>query len=88
MFFEEYLYFKKKKTLKKGKLNYKTAKSLQSYPTLCDSMDCSLPGSSIHGTFQARALEWDAFAFSINDGKRSLKPRPVPQMLMNHLTFK
>ena len=32
--------------------------------TLCDPMDCSLPGSSIHGTFQARVLEWGAIAFS------------------------
>ena len=30
----------------------------QSCPTLCDPMDCSLPGSSIHGIFQARILEW------------------------------
>ena len=30
----------------------------QSYPTLSDSMDCSLPGSSAHGIFQARVLEW------------------------------
>ena len=29
-------------------------------PTLCDPMDCSLPGSSIHGSFQARVLEWGA----------------------------
>ena len=34
-------------------------------PTLCDPMDCSLPSSSIHGTFQARVLEWVAIAFSI-----------------------
>ena len=40
------------------------AKSLQSCPTLCDPMDCSLPGSSVHGIFQARVLEWDAIAFS------------------------
>ena len=33
-------------------------------PTLSDPMDCSLPGSSIHGIFQARVLEWDAIAFS------------------------
>ena len=39
-------------------------KSLQSCPTLCDPMDCSLPGSSIHGTFKARVLEWGAIAFS------------------------
>ena len=40
------------------------AKSLQSCPTLSDPMDCSLPGSSIHGIFQARVLEWVAIAFS------------------------
>ena len=40
------------------------ANSLQSYPTLCDPMDCSLPGSSVHGIFQARVLEWVAIAFS------------------------
>ena len=31
----------------------------------CDPMDCSLPGSSVHGIFQARVLEWGAIAFSI-----------------------
>ena len=36
----------------------------QSCPTLCDPMDCSPPGSSIHGIFQARVLEWGAIAFS------------------------
>ena len=34
------------------------AKSHESCPTLSDPMDCSLPGSSIHGIFQARVLEW------------------------------
>ena len=33
-------------------------------PTLSDPMDCSLPGSSVHGIFQARILEWVAIAFS------------------------
>ena len=33
-------------------------------PTLCDPLDCSLPGSSVHGIFQARVLEWGAIAFS------------------------
>ena len=33
-------------------------------PTLCDPMDCSPPGSSVHGIFQARVLEWGAIAFS------------------------
>ena len=36
----------------------------QSCLTLCDPMDCSLLGSSIHGIFQARVLEWGAIAFS------------------------
>ena len=40
------------------------AKSLQSCPTLSDPMDCSLPGSSAQGIFQARVLEWGAIAFS------------------------
>ena len=34
----------------------------QSCPTLCNPMDCSLPGSSIHGIFQARVLEWVAIS--------------------------
>ena len=38
----------------------------QLYPTLGDPMDCSLLGSSVHGIFQARVLEWDAIAFSGN----------------------
>ena len=36
----------------------------QSCPTPSDRMDCSLPGSSVHGIFQARVLEWGAIAFS------------------------
>ena len=36
----------------------------QSCPTLSDPMDCSLPGSSVHGIFQAGVLEWGAIAFS------------------------
>ena len=34
---------------------------IQSCPTLCDSMDCSPPGSSVHGILQARVLEWVPF---------------------------
>ena len=44
----------------------------QSCPTLHDPMDCSLPGSSLHGAFQARVLEWGAISFfkiSMNVGK-------------------
>ena len=36
----------------------------QSFPTLCDPMDCSPPGFSVHGIFQARVLEWVAISFS------------------------
>jgi len=43
------------------------AKSLQSCPTLCDPIDCSLPGSSVHGIFQARVLQWGAIAFSVKE---------------------
>ena len=37
---------------------------IQLYPTLCDPMDYSLPGSSVHGILQARILEWVAIPFS------------------------
>ena len=40
------------------------AKSLQSCPTLCDPVDCSPPGSSIHGILRARILEWVAILSS------------------------
>ena len=43
----------------------------QSCPTLCDPMDCSPPGSSFHGIFQARVLEWGAISFS----RGSSRPR-------------
>ena len=43
------------------------AKSPQSCPTQCDPTDCSLPGSSAHGIFQARVLEWGAIAFSVSN---------------------
>ena len=42
------------------KLGYMCAKLLQSCPTLCEPMDCSPPGSSVHGILQARILEWVA----------------------------
>ena len=49
--------------IKSQSITAAAAKSLQSCPTLSDRMDCSLPGSSVHGIFQARALEWGAIAF-------------------------
>ena len=48
----------------------------QSCPTLCNPMDCSLPGSSVHGIFQARILEWVAISFS----RRSSRPRDRTQV--------
>ena len=48
----------------------------QSRPTLCDPMDCSPPGSSIHGIFQAIVLEWIAISFSIG----SSRPRDGTQV--------
>ena len=44
------------------------AKSLQSYPTLCDPIDGSPPGSPVPGILQARLLEWGAIAFSGGHG--------------------
>ena len=49
----------------------------QPCPTLSDPMDCSLPGSSVHGIFQARVLEWGAIAFSA----RSHMPQQRVHML-------
>ena len=47
-----------------GNLEVKVKVSVtQSCPTLCDSVDCSPPGSSVHGIFQARILEWAAIYF-------------------------
>ena len=57
----------------------------QSCLTLCDPMDCSPQGSSIHGIFQARILEWGAIAFSI----LFFKPPPfwTPVSYLNYLTL-
>ena len=52
------------------------AKSLQSCPTLCDPMDCSPPGSSVRGIFQAGILEWVAISFS----RGSSRPRDRTQV--------
>ena len=48
----------------------------QSCLTLSDLMDCSLPGSSAHGIFQARVLEWGAIAFSYSTIKKNRKMMP------------
>ena len=48
------------------------SKITQSCPTLSDLMDCNPPGSSVHGIFQARVVEWGAIAFSIKDFSENL----------------
>ena len=53
-----------------------TTKSLQLCPTLCDPMDCSPPGSSVHGISQARPLEWGAIAFSKAQSQEEGIPAP------------
>ena len=45
-------------------IEQKVKVKVKSCPTLCDPMDCSLPGSSVHGIFQAIVLEWIAISFS------------------------
>ena len=61
----------------------------QSCLTLSDPLDCSLPGSSIHGIFQARVLEWGAIAFSDLDS--ILKSRditlPIKVRLVKAMVF-
>ena len=53
------------------KVKVKESEDAQSYPTLSDPMDCSIPGSSVHGIFQARVLEWVAIAFSKSESEVS-----------------
>ena len=47
-------------------------------PTLHDPMDCSLPGSSVHGIFQVRVLEWGAIAFSEHINRQCIKKVYTP----------
>ena len=61
------------------------SKVAQSRPTLSDPMDCSLPGSSIHGIFQARVLEWGAIAFSMTNLDSVLKSRDITLTTNVHL---
>ena len=57
----------------------------QSCPTLSDPMDCSPPGSSIYGIFQARVLEWGAIAFSITEHERVVNNKY--KIMINFLYF-
>ena len=49
----------------------------QSCPTLNDPMDCSLPGSSVHGILQARILEWVSIPFSRGTSEPGIEPRSL-----------
>ena len=53
------------------------AKSLQSCPTLGNPVDCSLPGSSVHGILQARILEWAAMPSSRESSQPGIEPRSL-----------
>ena len=53
-----------KEVIKNKGQEYTESEVTQSCPTLCDPMDCSLPGSPVHGIFQTRILEWIAISFS------------------------
>ena len=59
----------------------------QSCPTLWHPMDCSLPGSSVHGIFQARILEWVAMPSSrgIFQSQRSSPSLPLCRRILSHL---
>ena len=52
---------------------------VQLCPTLHDPMDCSPPGSSVHGIFQARVLEWVAIAFSVTPSGQIKKTKQNPE---------
>ena len=60
-----------------GALAAAAAKSLQSYPTLCDPIDGSPPGSPVPGILQARTLEWVAISFSAGALEPATNIEPV-----------
>ena len=61
---------------KVGRMEKVCAQSLQLCPTLCDPMDFSLPGSSVHGILQARILEWVAIPFSYGESSINIYTLP------------
>jgi len=68
-------------------LRKKVSQLAQSCPTLCDPMDCSPPGSSVHGIFQARILEWVAISFSEIFPTQGLNPGlPHSRQTLYHLS--
>ena len=77
--------FHKPLTILHQKAAAAAAKWLQLCPPLCDAMDWSLPGFSVHGIFQARVLEWGAIAFSAIRGQTDLKPQSQKTNQSNHM---
>ena len=67
-----------------------SAKSLQLRPTLCDPMDCSPPGSSVHGILQARILEWVAMPSSRDLPNPGIEPasRAAPALQADALPLR
>ena len=65
------------------------AKSLHSCPTPYDPMDCSLPGSSVHGILQSRILEWVAMPSSRGSSDPGIKPTSLmsPALVAGFFTF-
>ena len=63
----------------------------QLHPTRSDPMDCSLPGSSIHGICQARVLEWGVIAFSdgleLGQGNTSVLFPPISRISLKGIHF-
>ena len=68
----------------KGKSESEVA---QSCPTLRDPMVCSLPGSSVHGIFQARILEWGAIAFALDSILKSRDNLPTKVHVVKAMVF-
>jgi len=64
------------------------AKSRQTCPALSGPMDCSLPGSSIHGISQARVLEWTAIAFSILYTNNEKTEREIKETILFTIAMK
>ena len=69
----------------RGYQEKKESEVAQSCPNLCDPMDCSLPGSSVHGIFQARVLEWFATSFS-SGSSRARDQTQVSHIVDRHFT--
>ena len=59
----------------------------QSCPTLSDPVDCSLPGSSIHGIFQAKVLEWGAIAYWARVKTSVTKKVKIQQKILSKYYF-